>query len=735
MKKQFFSKFAFVSVLVLLLSNAINTQAQVCGVPSPTVTTIGSNYAELSWSSISGALWYTIRYRVSPSGAWVGASATAGSTTKLILGLTPNTFYDIEMKTNCTGGSSAYSTTITFQTLASSTCLTPSPSITGKSINTVSLAWAAISGASNYRVRYRETPSGAWTVGSTSATSKTVTDLNDGTQYEFQVQAVCTYPDESAYSTGIFETTCDSVFVTSTSPICNGSSSSLNATSAGSYTYTWNPGSLSGATVSVSPTFTQNYTVTATAAGCSGTRVVNVVVDNPTMITTTGSYSSTRIQSNNTTLAYNDLANCNLIGKIKDDNNATALGSTTFSCIYGSLDQSTLPERMISSKKFTIIPTTTDGGIITLYFNQADFDEYNTYNSTTLSNFYLPLPTTGSNADPNIANFRIIKIQGAAISGFSNPLMWDATNNRWEAQITSTDVEGTYGFYTLTSCVGVNVSGFAETTHTGNSASFSWTAVTVPASGWYEFQYENVTDNPGVWVFAGTASNSATSKTIVGLSGNKNYNFQIRRACNNAAKGDWSSSVNLTTNATCAKPTNLAATTTTTTAALSWDAVSGVSWYVVRYRETPSGSWVAGSASTNSKNIAGLSASTAYEFEVQAKCAGGLDVSDWSDPFSFTTPSSKSAIASNDVFGNSISLYPNPVIDNAQLEISSEVSTAQVVKLFDVSGRLVKEVHTQIQKGNNVVTIEMNELTKGLYLIEVFDANGQKSYHQKIQKN
>ncbi len=65
--------------------------------------------------------------------------------------------------------------------------------------------------------------------------------------------------------------------VSSSSLICTGSSATLSAT--GATSYNWNPGSLSGTSVVVSPTTSVTYTVVGSnAAGCTNTRTVSITV-------------------------------------------------------------------------------------------------------------------------------------------------------------------------------------------------------------------------------------------------------------------------------------------------------------------------------------------------------------------------------------------------------------------------------------------------------------------------
>lgn len=67
------------------------------------------------------------------------------------------------------------------------------------------------------------------------------------------------------------------VATSSSSVICTGNSATLNAS--GANTYNWNPGSLSGTSVTVSPTLTTTYSVTGTStAGCTNTKTVSITV-------------------------------------------------------------------------------------------------------------------------------------------------------------------------------------------------------------------------------------------------------------------------------------------------------------------------------------------------------------------------------------------------------------------------------------------------------------------------
>ena len=81
--------------------------------------------------------------------------------------------------------------------------------LTTSSITTTSakLKWVAVTGAASYKVQYRVLGSSTWSVKTTVPDSVVLTGLITGTNYEWEVQSVCSSTSSSAYTASIKFTT------------------------------------------------------------------------------------------------------------------------------------------------------------------------------------------------------------------------------------------------------------------------------------------------------------------------------------------------------------------------------------------------------------------------------------------------------------------------------------------------------------------------------------------------
>ncbi|MBL7772703.1 MAG: T9SS type A sorting domain-containing protein, partial [Chitinophagaceae bacterium] len=94
------------------------TTNNICSTPTPLAATfVTATTAKLNWTASPGAVSYTVRWKPTSSSTWTSGSSS--STSKTIAGLIPNTNYEFQVRTDCNVGSSAYSASMPFTTLAS----------------------------------------------------------------------------------------------------------------------------------------------------------------------------------------------------------------------------------------------------------------------------------------------------------------------------------------------------------------------------------------------------------------------------------------------------------------------------------------------------------------------------------------------------------------------------------------------------------------------------------------
>ena len=85
----------------------------------------------------------------------------------------------------------------------------------------------------------------------------------------------------------------------------------------------------------------------------------------------------------------------------------------------------------------------------------------------------------------------------------------------------------------------------------------------------------------------------------------------------------------------------------------------------------------------------------------------------------------ESPLATANVKQDQIRIYPNPVKDILNIDLKSDKGS---VKIFDLTGKVVKTADL-----NKSGTIDVSQLTKGMYLVEII-LNGNAKVTKKIIK-
>jgi hypothetical protein len=185
-----------------------------CNVPGTLGSSaIGDNTATFTWAAVSGAVSYGVQYR--PTGTATWTTATSTGTSYIATGLTAGTSYEWQVRTNCSGGSSAYSSSATFTTTGTAPC-NVAGTLTTSAVTSAAatISWAAVSGAVSYNVQYRVVGAASWSTTSTTSTSVALNGLTATTSYEWQVQTVCSAGSSAFSASATFTTasTCTDVY-------------------------------------------------------------------------------------------------------------------------------------------------------------------------------------------------------------------------------------------------------------------------------------------------------------------------------------------------------------------------------------------------------------------------------------------------------------------------------------------------------------------------------------------
>lgn len=155
---------------------------------------LGSSF-KANWTQITNPWfgWYSLQYKPVSSGTWIDGGTSAYTTAnKTLIGLTPNTSYEVQIRFHCSSLSEGlWSNSVYFTTL--NTCWAPtSTSVSNITGTGAKINWPAAPGALFYTVKYRTSAGpGPWMSGTTNTNNKILTGLTTSTQYDAQVGTNC----------------------------------------------------------------------------------------------------------------------------------------------------------------------------------------------------------------------------------------------------------------------------------------------------------------------------------------------------------------------------------------------------------------------------------------------------------------------------------------------------------------------------------------------------------------
>ena len=169
----------------------------VSGISTTTVT--------LTWNAFVTAVSYYVQYREVGSSTWILDSTSVNSYNAS--NLNPGATYEWQVQTVCSGGTSIWSNISSFIT-APLVCNSPGGIIISNlSAITADFTWTPATAAIGYNVQYRLTGSSTWISVSTTSNSLHISGLQPNSNYEIQIQTICSGGGTSAFSSSVNFTT------------------------------------------------------------------------------------------------------------------------------------------------------------------------------------------------------------------------------------------------------------------------------------------------------------------------------------------------------------------------------------------------------------------------------------------------------------------------------------------------------------------------------------------------
>jgi trimeric autotransporter adhesin len=667
---------------------------------SPAITSVDqktSTSMRVNWTPAAVATFYQLSYRLrGATNPFTNITVPGGGTASsvVISPLTANTVYEIRLQANCPNGTQqpAPSALYTDSTnSAPSLCVTPTITLADQiTANSLRLNWASGTNSSSFQVLYRVSGTNAAPVtinvpGGGTATTAILSPLAANTTYDFQLRAYCTGNLVGAPS---------SVFSASTNsgaPLCTSPSiASVDQITSNSMRVNWVPSAN-----------TDFYSIQYRVQGSNSAFTTQTVSGN-------GSVSNFTI--------------------------SPLLASTSYEIQLRAYCTGNVPATLSSA--FTA--TTSNSGSLCTTPSISNVDQItstsariNWITGSNIVQYQLLYRALGT------VTFTTISVPGGNVGNGPLSLLTPSTTYEVQLQAYCTGniavpVSNTFSFTTAASgtvCTTPNINSIDQ--RTSNSVRINWSASA--GVSYYQLFYR-VTGSSLFTAVTVPGGASSLACYVSQLSPNTSYEFKLRAFCTgNINAGDsptMTASTNLAAPA-CATPVLGSFTNVTgVTAQVNWNLIPGAIFYLIRYRVSGVGPYLATqtpNGSVNSRVLTGLALNTAYQVYVTAYCSNSLFSAN-SNISTFTTASSMPSAPDLGTLKSgetdlptdlSSTVYPNPSLEGKfTLRVNGVAEKDLQISMTDLLGReiLTEQAHSTDAEFNR--DFDMN-LSNGTYILRV----------------
>jgi len=581
----------------------------------------GKNSVVITWDDVPAASRYTVLFRT--VGAMVFTQKAASTNTRSIQNLSPNTEYEIRIRSICPGGEIATSESVFFTSgTAGESCPAPSTlqaiqeNVSG--YHTTVLSWDAVPEAKYYIAFYRLEGTNSFRQRAVVSNNVRINNLNPGSVYLWKVRTVC----EWDFSSSSPEDSQLESFTTGSGSNCdftsNLSSSNLTLSGFNATQMSWDP-----------------------VAGAAGYVVQYKVPDNSVP------WNSKEVFGSNTTIAGGLLPNtqydfrvqtiCNDDPRVRSED---PLSSQMMDWVESSFTTGNLG---------TTCPTPTNVRRTGETGSGGSFNSTFSWNAVPGATSYIVSYALGG----RVVMEKTVSQTSVTLNGLTTEFY--TFNVRAECASDENIQSGrsaTIQFTPGLNCIApTGLTAVPDISGGFNVANLTWN--NVPDAESYLVFYRPV--GTTTWQSGSTPGSGAQ---ITGLLSNTEYEWRVRSVCNASGNvlSPYSAIDTFTTlgGGECEVPTNLSATPGESggllNATLNWDAVTSALQYRVLYRPVGTATFQSKTVGTNSALINGLLSDTEYEWQVRSICnASGTIVSAYSPLSNFTTLTGASCNAPNNL--------------------------------------------------------------------------------------